>query len=145
MLELKQVQNFVETAESKLQKSGYKITGPREDVLKLFATSEKALSAYEIQAELAKTGRNYEVITIYRILELLAELELIHKLYAINGFVKCEPQCHHHHHKFLICTNCHHVEKLNLPKKRQTASCEDSFQTSTDINEALGLCHDCAD
>lgn len=133
---------YLEQAQQKLQSDGYKITNARQDVLEVLANSKEALTAYGIQDLLKQNCKDYQVITIYRVLDLLCQLNLVHRIYSINAFVKClDKKDHdHHHHQFLVCEKCHQIKKLE-----NTIPCtvNKGFTVKQDIHELLGLCTSC--
>jgi Fur family zinc uptake transcriptional regulator len=133
--------DFTLKAKNKLKEDGYKITSAREDVIEILNKVTKPISPYEIQEELKKSGNDYKVITIYRILDLLSKLGLTHKIYSINGYMKCDSE-HMHAHKFLVCESCHDVQSFDLGHHEQTKA-SDTFKASKEINEVLGLCSKC--
>jgi len=130
--------NFTSKAKIKLKEDGYKITSAREDVIGVLNQASQPISPYEIQEELKKSGKDYKVITIYRILDLLSELGLTHRIYSINSYMKCASE-HMHAHKFLVCESCHNVQSLDL----EQAKISSSFKARKEINEVLGLCSKC--
>lgn len=132
--------DFPVKAKNKLKSEGYKITSAREDVINVLKESNKPISPYEIQELLSQSGLNYKVITIYRVLDLLSKLELVHRIYSINSYMKCKSE-HKHAHKFLICESCHNVESIDL--KHQELSTGSKFTPNKEINEVLGLCSKC--
>jgi Fur family ferric uptake transcriptional regulator len=92
--------------------------------------------------------------TIYRTLELLHRLDLVHKVAAGDGqsryALKREDKGDHHHH--LICTRCGKIvdyrdfvqEELELVKKIEEALAKKHSFVITDHNiEFLGLCEKC--
>lgn len=129
---------FIEQAKSKLQNQGFKITAARENVLQILALEKKALSAYQIKDLLESQAKEYKVITIYRVLDLLSQLDLVHKIHSINSFVKCNSG-HKHHHKFLVCKECHEIEKQEAVKSIKLGN----FRAIEEITEVLGVCGNC--
>lgn len=135
--------NFTVKAKNKLKSQGYKITSAREDVIDVLHESNKSISPYEIQELLSKSGSNYKVITIYRVLDLLSQLELVHRIYSINSYIKCESDHKHghsHSHRFFVCEKCHDVQCVDLKQMQSTCI---EFTPSKEINEVLGLCTGC--
>ncbi len=132
--------SFTAQANEKLKSNGYKLTSAREDVVMVLACACKPLSPYEIKEILERDNKNYQVISIYRVLDLLQELDLVHKIYSINSYQICDSD-RKHHHKFLICQKCNSVDTVELksPSSQQTKN----FIVVEEINEALGLCSKC--
>ena len=129
-------------------------TAPREAILQLLSSSSKHMSAKEIYAT---THRHYPGIgmtTVYRTLDLLHRMGLIHKFAVGDGhskyeFASDETKEHHHH---LICTNCGKIidysefvnEELALVKKIEgQLSAKYNFKINDHNIEFMGLCQKC--
>jgi Fur family ferric uptake transcriptional regulator len=112
------------------------------------------MSAKEIYASLYKSHPGMGLTTVYRTLELLAQMGLITKLTLGDGqsryeFKSGEKKEHHHH---LICTECGKIidytefldEELELVKKTEERLAKKYDFKITDHNiEFLGLCKKC--
>lgn len=120
-------------------------TAAKTEIMSLISSSGTALSHSEIQAALDGLC---DRVTIYRVLERLAEEGLIHKVVTLEGGVKyagchgCEASDHHHNHVHFSCEKCkavtcmEHVEPVfKLPKKYKVK--EVNFTVS-------GLCPQCS-
>lgn len=92
-----------------LAKHKLRVTKPRLQVLHLFMTTNRALSASEIEEQLP----GFDRITLYRTLKNFEGSGIIHQ--AINGestpsFAMCETDCTHHQHHddhaHFHCTTC---------------------------------------
>lgn len=131
---------FLEEAKERLKNEGYKITAARKDVISVIKATDKALGPYEIKDLLEERGKNYEVITVYRVVELLNNLDLLHKIYSINSYIKCRSE-HKHDHRFLVCKNCHEIEILDSSAEKPKRK---GFKTQLNIEESLGICESCS-
>lgn len=131
------------TALKILELSGYKITNTRKQVITALEKATTPLSPYELQ-KIIVSENQLNPVTIYRILELLSELHLVHKV-ASGGFIKCaipnEKGCHH----FLICNDCGTTKEfaethnhLHLPE-----NLESEFKVTSHTYELSGLCKHC--
>ena len=98
-----------------LREKGMKVTRQRLLVLEAVASRpEEHLTAEDIY-ELVKAGYpEIGLATVYRTIQMLDELPLVHRVNFDDGFVRYEmgtvPECgsrHHHHH--LICVKCGRV------------------------------------
>ena len=132
-------ENFIEKALEKLKQHAFKSTRARNDILEVIAKHDKALSAYELQDLLKSEGKSYSAITIYRVLETLVELDIVHKVHSINSFMKC---CEHrgHLHRLLVCKTCHKVQSISREANEVHIS---GFAQLEVIDEVLGLCEKC--
>lgn len=131
-----------------LKDHGYKVTNPRKNVLTVLLQAKQPLSAYDIQRRLP-AAEKIEPVSIYRILDVLESVGLIHKIVSTGGFVSCNAQgekgCHH----FLICDECENVQEIVL-KQHEHDPEEDTlikklhFTPREHIHEIQGVCHSCA-
>ena len=97
-----------------LKENGLKVTSQRIAILEaLESRPDKHLTAEEIYECVKTDNPNIGLATVYRTIQLLAELNLIDKLNLGDGFIRYEignngqEDAHHHHH--LICLNCGNV------------------------------------
>ncbi|MFA5830054.1 MAG: Fur family transcriptional regulator [Candidatus Gracilibacteria bacterium] len=139
---------YVEHALQSLKDNGLKITDPRKMIVNLLAKSEKALSPYEMRDLLKKQKIHADVVTIYRVLEVLEKMSLAHKVLAVNGYIRCsttedETACHH----YLLCKNCRKVEEVegeNLHSLQTKIAKDYKFEITSHYLEFTGLCSECS-
>lgn len=97
---------WVEHAQHELALAGHRSGGAREEVLALLGGQRCLLSAQEIHDQLRATGRSVGLASVYRALELLANLKLVHRV-DVDGtacYEPADPSGEHHHHA--ICDRC---------------------------------------
>ncbi|BCK00022.1 Fur family transcriptional regulator [Anaerocolumna chitinilytica] len=99
-----------------LKEKGLKVTTQRVDILEaLEIRPDKHLTAEEIYEIVKEKNPDIGLATVYRTIQLLAELNLIDKLNLGDGYVRYEignmdeEQKTHHHHHHLICLGCGNV------------------------------------
>jgi len=94
-------------ARRELARTGHRAGGARELVLELLERQDCCLSAQEIHDQLrAADGRTPGLASVYRALEVLTSLRLVHRL-DVDGtacFEPADPSGDHHHH--VICERC---------------------------------------
>ena len=93
-------------AHRELSRAGHRAGGAREAVLALLAGQDCCLSAQEIHERLRGDGRAVGLASVYRALEVLTSLRLVHRL-DVDGtacFEPADPSGEHHHHA--ICERC---------------------------------------
>jgi len=117
-------------------------------VVELLAKTDKALSPYEMRGILRRQRIKADVVTIYRILETLEKLSLVHKVLAVNGYVRCNTEefgkeiCHH----YLLCKNCHNIDEVegeDLTGLESKIQKEKKFKIDSHYLEFTGLCNNC--
>lgn len=138
-------------AEQKCIQGGIRFTKRRKQVLSVLIQADVALSAYEI-AERCNAGSdsNMPAMSVYRILDLFQEQNLIHKLDIANKYVCCAHiSCSHEHDnsQFLICGSCRHVEEISLSddavQALQAAASAAGFDAISPQLEIKGRCSRC--
>jgi len=94
-------------ARRELARTGHRAGGAREQVLALLERQPCCLSAQEIHDRLrAADGRTPGLASVYRALDVLTTLRLVHRL-DVDGtacFEPADPSGEHHHHA--ICDRC---------------------------------------
>jgi Fur family ferric uptake transcriptional regulator len=98
---------WADHAAEELVRAGYRRGGARSAVLELLGEQGCALSAFDIEAQLAQSARHVARASIYRILEELERLRLVARIEVGDGVARFEPidpDGHHHHH--FVCDDC---------------------------------------
>ncbi|OGH88089.1 MAG: hypothetical protein A3J93_05545 [Candidatus Magasanikbacteria bacterium RIFOXYC2_FULL_42_28] len=117
-------------------------TPHRQAIVNLLAQS-KPMSAQDIISALKKADINRA--TVYRELKFLKELGLIEELQLPGRKKYYEIQKHHHHH--LICTRCHTIKQLELPRLVCKLLADITYINNCTITnhnlEFSGLCNRC--
>lgn len=118
-----------------------------QKVLALLEKSAKPLTAYEVLDKLRKHGIKAPP-TVYRALETLIGLGLVHRIETLNAFVAChEHEGENHHAQFAVCRECGTVDEihdaqLSLAIKKLATSLK--FHIERQMLEVMGLCNKCA-
>lgn len=86
-------------------------TDLRKTVLKVIWQSHKPSKAYDILDELAKSGFSSKPPTVYRALDFLMDLGLIHKINSLNAFIGCSHPHQKHSCHFIICKSCENISE----------------------------------
>ncbi|MBA7644831.1 Ferric uptake regulation protein [subsurface metagenome] len=133
---------------------GYRLTMPRQIILNTLSRTQKHLSAEDIYFEVHKTYPAVGLTTVYRTLELLAEMGWVFKFDFGDGRSRYElvkgPNIRHHHH--LVCTNCVRVidytdfvdKEIELIKETEEALSEKyNFEIKRHQIHFYGLCEKC--
>jgi len=104
----------LESMYKKLNEKDYKVTPQRQVILRAFLEhSEKHLSAEDLYHLVKEKHPEIGLATVYRTLDLLAELGILQKMNFDDGKSRYEfndSEEHHHHH--LICITCGSVTEF---------------------------------
>ena len=96
----------VTLAVARCAQSGVQFTQLRRQVLEIILAANGPITAYEILSRLQFIRRGAAPPTVYRSLEILLEVGLVHRLDSTRTFVACEHPNHPHSAQFLICRKC---------------------------------------
>ena len=125
------------------------LTPSRILVIKTLSKSQNPKSAYDLLKEINdKEKTNFNISTIYRVLEFWIKLGLIHKIAAINKFLVCLTPHEKHTHMLNFCTICERVvetcsEKMGLNLKQSTKKINLSFDSNQSV-EIPVICSKCS-
>ncbi len=129
-----------------LSEAGERVTSPRRAVAALVAARDGHFTAAQLLADTGAGGSAVGRATVFRTLDLFAELGLVERLDLPDGshaFVACEP-AHHHH---AICTRCGRSADVADEALAETLSAlgrEVGFRVTGHRLEVFGLCAACA-
>ncbi len=106
-----------------LRESGARITRPRMAVIGCLADSCDALSPREIADTITadRAAPRVDQVSIYRVLEILSRLGLVHQVYPSGGFVACTHiGCQSAFHALTRCEMCQNTEEIDIPESIMT-------------------------
>jgi Fur family transcriptional regulator, zinc uptake regulator len=134
-------------AKARCGEMGIKWTALREQVFRQIATSHKPVSAYDLIESLAKEGKRLAPVSIYRILEVLKEAGLVHRLESRNAFFACMTE-HESAPQTItcICDGCDLVTEIGAPDAYRSigeAMEAARFSPRTAMIEVGGICAEC--
>jgi Fur family transcriptional regulator, zinc uptake regulator len=134
-------------ARERCLRANARLTPIREAVLKLIWDHHKPLGAYHIAEKLPLViGRNIQAPSVYRAIDFLMELGLIHRITSLNAYIGCPFPGSEHSDLFLICQTCGATaevsdESINITiadNVRKTG-----FRPTGQHIEITGLCPSC--
>lgn len=127
-----------------LKEKGYKHTGKREDILKLFAKEKRLLTAKDVLEGLKEEYPTISFDTIYRNLSLFVELGIFEmtELSKEKHFrFTCSNKVHHHH---FICLDCGKTKHIPVcPMQEVPATTLEGYSVVGHKFEIYGSCPDC--
>ncbi len=134
----------------RLQARQHKLTTQRRTVLEVFlAHPGEHLSAEDVYGLLRDQSMDIGLATVYRSLELLAELGILQKMEFGDGCSRYEvgtmsPDEHQHHH--LICLKCGKVMEFSddlLDVLEKDVAEKSEFKIVDHQVKFFGYCRDC--
>jgi Fur family zinc uptake transcriptional regulator len=118
-------------------------------VLAALAKAEGPLSAYDILDEV-RSGGIRAPLQVYRALERLVALGLVHRLESLNAFVACcrhEPHAEDSMTAFAICEACGQVAEFSdreIARRLGRWAEDNAFRPRKTTIEIRGCCRACA-
>ena len=128
-----------------LERRGHRLTGPRRRVARLIGERAGHFTAAELLDEVRVADVRVGRATVFRALELFAELGVLERLDLPTGehaYVACDP-VHHHH---VVCSRCGRtaeVADLGLQTVVSEAERRTGFEIESHRLELYGLCPEC--
>jgi Fur family ferric uptake transcriptional regulator len=98
---------WAEHALTTLQEAGNRRGGARTAVVEALAAHDCAVTALDLDDELARRSPRVARASVYRALEQLEQLGLVRRIEVargVAGYERVDPTGHHHHHA--ICRDC---------------------------------------
>ncbi len=130
---------------SALERAAERLTEPRRQVAKLIDGRPGHFTAADLLADAAAAQRPIGRATVFRSLELFAQLGVLERLDLPSGehaYVACAPRHHHH----VICSRCGRaaeVPDLGLAEVLREAGRQTGFEIDEHRLELYGTCSDC--
>lgn len=98
-----------------LRAGGHRTGGAREAVVELLAEQDCCLSAHEIHDRLRAREQTVGIASVYRALDVLAGMGLVHRLEMGDGTARFEPVVPEGHHHHVVCERCGRVDAFEDP------------------------------
>jgi Fur family transcriptional regulator, ferric uptake regulator len=134
---------WADQATGRLTEAGFRAGAARRQVIELLDGESCALTALEIDGRLPAVGR----ATVYRTLEQLEQLHLVHRVDVggeVVAFERNDPSGHHHHH--MVCVRCGRLVPFSdagLEQAIEAIGAGANFEVTAHDVLLRGLCPDC--
>jgi Fur family ferric uptake transcriptional regulator len=138
---------WAEHARGQLRRAGARSGSAREAVITYLAAQDCCLSAQELFDALRADGHSVGIASVYRALDQLADLRLVHRVdfgHGVTRFEAAHPDGQHHHH--LVCAQCGKVDTFDDPSlERALSKVAGSHGYALDDHDVVlhGACSDC--
>jgi Fur family zinc uptake transcriptional regulator len=140
------IKSAMKTAATLCDVRGARLTTLRSRVLELIWQNHQPVGAYELLDILKNERRNAQPPTIYRALEFLLDLGLVHRVESLNAYVGCSAPDTDHSSQFLICSECGAAAEITdtrLDKVINALAKDAGFSVSHRSIEVEGHCPNC--
>ena len=137
----------VKTIARVLRERGFKMTTQRRAILKVITALREPLTPVAIYEHVRRDFPSIGVVTVYRTLDVLSELDLLCQVHGVEGcrsYVVRRPSGHHHH---AVCSSCGKVidfKSCDLGPLERRLSSETGFKIEGHLLEFSGVCRECA-
>lgn len=137
----------LERAETAFHGRGLKLTPLRRQVFEEIAGSHDAIGAYDVLDSLIrKTGERMAPISVYRAIDALLDVGVIHRLESKNAFFACHTPHAGKRHIALVCDDCGFVTEIDgtsVFAAVDAAASRASFAVNRSVVEVSGTCASC--
>ena len=137
-----------ELAEARCAETGERLTPARLAVYAELLACDRPLSAYELIALLERRQeRKIAPLTVYRHLNFLMGIGVVHRLQSAQSYLPCEHPDHPHDSQFLLCSSCGHVDEVEsrgIETMLSQIADERGFRPDHTVVEIKGVCGACA-
>jgi Fur family transcriptional regulator, ferric uptake regulator len=143
--------------QDKIASSGFKVTKPRDVIIKILSKSSKLLAADDIYMQVKDVDPTIGVATVYRTLELLTRLKIACRIILGSGrsYYMLSRECARETFTYMICDNCKKIITNNqclrsAIKVRLRENAEETIlkncKLKVDNYQILftGLCEECS-
>ncbi len=135
-------------AERTCAEAGGKLTAPRRDVLSLLLEADQPLAAYDLLARMQTLRGQTHPPTIYRALDFLEQVGLVHRISSRKAYVACRNGSHSHRPVFLVRRVCKAATEVSL--QGTDSLLEDlaegvGFECEQIVLEVQGRCRACVE
>jgi len=117
-------------------------------VLDALLEDHKAVSAYDIVERIAEVADRLQPVQVYRALDVLLGLGLVHRLQSRNAYVACNNFDECEAPQLLYCSSCEQVAEISggaLSKLIARTAQQNHFKLEHGLVEMIGLCPECTD
>jgi Fur family transcriptional regulator, zinc uptake regulator len=140
------VREALAAANALCEARGERLTPLRRRVLELVWSSHQPVGAYAVLDQLKADGRSAAPPTVYRALDFLRGLGLVHRIESLNAFVGCPQPGGEHLVQFMICTRCGtaaEVEDRRVTEAIGRSAAARGFALEGRVIELSGQCSAC--
>src|SRR5204862_704787 len=136
----------LQSAEEFCRRMGARLTRLRRNILLLILSAERPLTAYEILDLRRQKDPSATPAGVYRSLDFLTELGLVHRIDSAKSFIACPMPDHAHPSQMLVCRRCGTVVETEDPgvaRATESLGRRLGFALDRSTMEFVGLCSSC--
>ena len=140
------VKRTMNTWEQQLSSRGHRITASRRAVMAALTEACEPLSAQELLGRAREHHHALGLVTVYRTLTLLSELELVRRVHrsdGCHGYLGASPG----HHHAILCLHCGRAAEFqgrdDLANLLGRVQRETGFEIDDHLLQLYGTCAEC--
>ena len=129
-----------------LRSKGYKATPQRIAICRIALNSRAHPSAKQVYAEVKKIHPTVSLSTVYKTLEVLADLELVQEINFPRGQARFDSYMNPHIN--LICLKCGNITDLDditVKEITKKVAASTKFKPTGQRTDVYGICQKCSD
>lgn len=130
----------------RLHENGYKLTPQRRAIVQVIADQHERLTPAEIYRYVYDKNPNVGLVTVYRTLDILADLGLLCRIHTGDGcqsYLMRRDGGHHHHIVCSLCGTVADFTKCDIEALERRVARQTGFKIQNHLLEFEGLCHRC--
>ena len=125
-------------------KAGKSVTPQRMAIIKQLSKSSHGVSAYDLLEQVNAAGHEFNISTIYRVLDFWTEMGVVHKIESNNTYLVCNDSHNNHLHILFHYTKYHEIEKsCQFSKQISIPDNKKFIAKKNQVVELQGLCSGC--
>lgn len=142
------VSDALTRAEQRCAENTAQLTPLRRQVLELILNVHQPVGAYDLLEQLAlRMQKRVAPPTVYRALEFLVEMGLVHRIASLNAYLACNNGDRHGEAVFFICRSCRNAMEVNsdaISTAISDTAKKARFAAEQQTVEVLGTCPQCS-
>ncbi|MGO4927689.1 Fur family transcriptional regulator [Fundicoccus sp. Sow4_D5] len=149
--QISQTSELVTAGIKQLKAAGFKLTKKRQEIIELFAQTQRYLSATHIHQEMSERYPTMSYNTTYRNIYDFVEIGLLEsteynqeQLFRFDCYLLNEKKVENHHHHHFICRECGLTLLLDACPMQQVTTDLTGVVIESHRFEVFGLCRECA-
>ena len=132
--------------EERLAEAGRRITAPRRAVMQVLMDADAPLSPQEVLKQAQTVHQSLGLVTVYRTLTLLSELDLVRRAHrddGCHGYLLASPG----HRHALICQSCDRAVEFqgedDIHTLIERVEAGTGYRVDSHLLQLFGLCPEC--
>ena len=144
-------ESFQEICIRALRQDGARVTHARVSVIDALAPALRPMTVKDVMAEVRRSSSKdgVDLVSIYRTLDKLIELNLVHRVSPSGSFLPCHhAACGHDRHVMMRCRECACIKECDVSEAAMLPLLgflrqQHGFEAEARALQVDGVCEDC--